>query len=182
MLEERHSGSNSIIIQFAGFFFLSFTFLTNWNSVGLNFSIHKYIDTHMYLYMYVNNFSEASTSLWYGIICYETFIKTPEGSSCLFFTLWHLPLVPRNTEGICVYTWLDQGWNLRPRGSLFQCRHLQRTLETQMLSLACQRITNQTKQASLLSPVLGRTSISVGHESQSFIKECPSWNSLLSTQ
>ena len=67
-------------------------------------------------------------------------------------------------------------------GSLFQCRHLQRTPETQMLRLACQRITNQTKEALLLSPVSGRTSISIGHVSQSFIKKCPSWNLLLSTQ
>lgn len=54
--------------------------------------------------MYVNNFSEASTSLWYGIICYETFIKTQEGSSCLFFYIMTSPSGPQEHWGcMCLH-------------------------------------------------------------------------------
>lgn len=66
MLKETY-GWKSITFQLAGIFF-SFRFLTNWNSVGLNILIHRYIDTDMYLYMHVHNCLKASTALWYDVI------------------------------------------------------------------------------------------------------------------
>lgn len=147
MLEETH-GSNSMTFQFVEIFF-SFRFLTNWNSVGLTILIHKYMDTHMYSCMYVNNFLKH-TFLWWDI--YE---KSLEGSSW-FFTLWPLPQVTRNTEGVCDYP--SFGPVLKSQATkrflLFWSRHPPMMPETEMLRLEYQRITNQTKQTWLLNLLL----------------------------
>lgn len=55
--------------------------------------------------MYVCNFFKASISLWYDIIWYETFVKSPWREVLAFFTLCH---PSQETEGIRDYSWFDQ--------------------------------------------------------------------------
>lgn len=154
--------------------FFSFRFLTNWNSVGLKFLIHRYIDTDMYLYMHVHNFLKASISLWYDVMWWDPYQKSLEESSCLSYMLTSSSGHQEHTG--CMYVELSGH-----QGSPFWCWHLQRVPETRMPRLEYWKITNQTRQACFLNLLLIRTTISIGHESQEFIWKHESWKSFLST-
>lgn len=119
--------------------------------------------------MYVYIFFRSKHFSLYGITWYETFIKSPWKEVLAVFTfdtfLWS-PGTLREYVSIPDLTRVEVSGH---RGSLFWLRHLQRMPETQMLRLACQRITNHTKQVWFLNPISRRTTISTGHESQAFI-------------
>lgn len=85
MLEEIQ-GLNSITFQFVGIFF-PFRFLTNWNSVGFKILMHKYIDIHMYLCMYVNTFFLKQAFLSGMTLSGETFTKSLWRESLLFYIM-----------------------------------------------------------------------------------------------
>lgn len=69
--------------------------------------------------MYVSNFFKASISLWYDIVWYETFVKSPWREVLAFFTLCHLSQVTRRPKAYVTTPGLTSVEISGHKGSLF---------------------------------------------------------------